>query len=111
MMGAHNWHAMSYSPKTGLCADNRASVDITNCAIDLDKGDAELATTWTDPGFDAATPALYYVRVLENPVCRWSTYDALRMRRRACAACSGDNQGTCLDVTDLVPPLGCAPNE
>lgn len=64
---------------TGMCADNGARVDMKSCAIDLDKGDAELATTWTDPDFDPATPALYYVRVLENPVCRWSTHDALRI--------------------------------
>jgi hypothetical protein len=29
---------------------------------------------WDDPTFDPAQPAFYYVRVLENPVCRYSTH-------------------------------------
>ena len=65
--------------KSGLCRDNGASVELETCAIDESKGDAELATTWTDPSFDASKPAVYYVRVLENPVCRWSTHDARRI--------------------------------
>jgi hypothetical protein len=28
---------------------------------------------WRDPEFDAAHPALYYARAVENPRCRWST--------------------------------------
>ena len=43
------------------------------------KGAAQLAATWTDPGFDASKRAIYYVRVLENPTCRWSTRDSLRL--------------------------------
>ena len=32
---------------------------------------------WTDPDFDPARRAFYYVRVLENPTCRWTTWRAL----------------------------------
>jgi hypothetical protein len=66
-------------PKTNRCPDNGAKVDIKTCAISKDKGDAQLAATWTDPEFDMTVPAFYYVRVLENPVCRWSTRDAIAL--------------------------------
>ncbi len=63
-------------PKTHRCPDNGAAVDLKTCEISKDKGDAELAAIWTDPDFDITVPAFYYVRVLENPVCRWSTRQA-----------------------------------
>jgi hypothetical protein len=34
---------------------------------------------WTDPDFDASLKAVYYVRVLEIPTPRWSTYDAAKL--------------------------------
>lgn len=60
------------------CPDNGAAVDLTDCSISDDKGAPELKTFWRDPEFQTAQRASYYVRVLENPVCRWSTWDALR---------------------------------
>ena len=63
--------------KTHLCPSNGARVNLADCSISTDKGAAELATTWTDPAFDPQQPAFYYARVLENPVCRWSQYDAI----------------------------------
>jgi hypothetical protein len=67
-------------PKTGRCADNGAKVDIATCTVEPGKGAGELSTTWTDPAFDPKVRAVYYVRVLEDPVCRWSTYDAHRLK-------------------------------
>ena len=59
------------------CPDNGASVNLQDCSISRDVGAAELAATWTDPDFDPVERAFYYARVLENPVCRWSMYDAM----------------------------------
>ena len=60
------------------CPDSGARVDISDCSYTEDLGAAELSTVWTDPNFDATSHAVYYVRVLENPTCRWSTWDAVR---------------------------------
>ncbi|MEM6703897.1 MAG: DUF3604 domain-containing protein [Acidobacteriota bacterium] len=65
-------------PITHRCADNGAEVNLRDCSISLDKGAPELSALWSDPGFDASERALYYLRVLENPTCRWSTWDAIR---------------------------------
>jgi hypothetical protein len=35
-----------------------------------------LQAFWTDPDFDATQPAFYYVRAMEIPTPRWTTYDA-----------------------------------
>ena len=65
-------------PKTHRCPDNGATVDLSDCSISEDKGASELKAMWEDPEFDPDAHAFYYVRVLENPSCRWSTWDALR---------------------------------
>ncbi|MEZ5557879.1 MAG: DUF3604 domain-containing protein [Pseudomonadales bacterium] len=65
-------------PVTGRCPDNGAGVDLATCTPDAG-GSAELRTGWRDPEFAGQREAAYYVRVLENPSCRWSTWDALRL--------------------------------
>lgn len=65
-------------PATSRCPANGASVDLKTCQPDRFKGDVELKTAWSDPTFNPKQRAFYYVRVLENPSCRWSTWDALR---------------------------------
>jgi uncharacterized protein DUF3604 len=63
---------------THRCPKTAAGVDLETCAPSSREGAGELSTVWTDPEFDASKRAFYYVRVLENPTCRWSTWEAMR---------------------------------
>jgi hypothetical protein len=71
------------------CSDDRAINDKNRCdglvgnTVDIEKatytndiGDALMMTYWKDPDFDPKQRAFYYVRVLEIPTPRWTTYDA-----------------------------------
>ena len=60
------------------CPDNGASVDLKTCKADAKTSAASLKTVWQDPGYKKDQQAFYYVRVMENPSCRWSSWDALR---------------------------------
>jgi hypothetical protein len=53
-------------------AENGAGIDPLTCGR-IGTGSRALCTVWEDPDFDATQAAFYYVRVLENPTCRWST--------------------------------------
>ncbi|MCB1502588.1 MAG: DUF3604 domain-containing protein [Bauldia sp.] len=54
------------------------TVDTATATYTNDIGAAELIGHWSDDDFDPAKPSLYYVRVLEIPTPRWTTYDAVR---------------------------------
>ncbi|MBJ18112.1 MAG: DUF3604 domain-containing protein [bacterium] len=51
------------------------TVDVATATYTNAIGDAQLATVWRDPDFEASQAALYYLRVLEIPTPRWTTYD------------------------------------
>ena len=55
-----------------------ATVDRTNCS-QSGTGYNQLCTTWTDPDFSPDVSGVYYLRVLENPSCRWSQFDCLAL--------------------------------
>jgi len=65
-------------PITNRCPDNGARVNINDCSITTNIGASELKTIWKDPEFSPEDKSFYYVRVLENPSCRWSTWDAIK---------------------------------
>ena len=54
-------------------ASNGSSVDPTTCATTAGAGQSPLCAVWTDDQYNPAQRAAWYVRVLENPTCRWST--------------------------------------
>ena len=60
--------------ESGRCPATTASVDTGTCTRADQSGAAELATTFTDPDFDPDQNAFYYIRVFENPSCRWTTW-------------------------------------
>ena len=58
-------------------ANNGAGVDLDSCR-QHGQGFAQLCSVWRDPDFDADRRAVYYLRAVENPSCRYSAW--------ACAA-------------------------
>ena len=63
---------------THRCPQNNAAVDLNDCSYSADSGADELKAHWRDPEHKAGQNAFYYARGLENPTCRWSTWDAIR---------------------------------
>ena len=63
-------------PKTGKVPPVGNTVNIKEATYTNDIGDTQLSAVWTDPDFKSEYHTVYYVRVLEIPTPRWSTYDA-----------------------------------
>jgi hypothetical protein len=52
------------------------TVDVKEAIYTNAIGAPHLTAYWKDPGFDSKQRAFYYVRVIEIPTPRWTTYDA-----------------------------------
>jgi hypothetical protein len=75
---------IAWSGNRRVGADGKLSavgntVDAATATFRNDIGAVELATVWKDPDFNARARAFYYVRVLEIPTPRHSTYDAVAL--------------------------------
>jgi hypothetical protein len=69
---------LSVDPVTHRCPNNGASVDLSDCSTSAHESARELKVLWQDPDFESGVESFYYARALENPVCRWSTWDAVK---------------------------------
>ena len=72
---------LTVDPESGRCPNNQATVNLETCEYSKESGANELKTLWQDPNYLPNQNAFYYARVLMNPTCRWSTYDAIRLGR------------------------------
>jgi len=74
-------------------ADDNSILDLDNCLLEpATAGHSEICATWRDPEFASTSQAAYYVRVLENPSCRWSWRHCLAQPEgQRSAACSDEN--------------------
>lgn len=57
-----------------------STVNVADASWTNTIGAPDLRAAWTDPAFNPAERAYYYVRVLEIPTPRWSAYDAKRFK-------------------------------
>ncbi|MCG3171456.1 MAG: hypothetical protein CALGDGBN_03077 [Pseudomonadales bacterium] len=73
------WSGAREPDADGVLPPVGTTVDVATATWSNDIGAAELATVWSDPEFDPAARAFYYVRVLEIPTPRWVLYDRLRL--------------------------------
>jgi Protein of unknown function (DUF3604) len=64
-------------PRTGKAPAIGSTVNINTASYSNTIGAPQLGTVWEDPDFDPGQRAFYYVRVLEIPTPRWTTYDAV----------------------------------
>ncbi len=60
----------------GAPSDNGAGVDPDTCEP-TGAGDSEKCMLWVDGNFDPSVRAFYYLRVVENPTCRWTTHQCI----------------------------------
>jgi hypothetical protein len=72
-------HLHTANSPDAFAMGTRNTVDIKNASFTNDIGDTQLGVVWQDPDFNPTLRAVYYVRVIEIPTPRWTTYDAKKL--------------------------------
>lgn len=81
------------------------TVDVATATYANSIGAAQLIAHWTDPDFDPALKAVYYVRVLEIPTPRWTAFDQVRFKEKM-----PDNIPMSLQERAFSSPIWYSPN-
>lgn len=94
---------------------SNADVDLKTCTASANgSGKIEMCGTWVDEDFEADQRAYYYVRVIENPTCRWTTeqcvqaqFDCTKPNRKideqCCDPVLGLNRAHCEAIDCTMP--------
>jgi len=89
--------------------DNGADVDPLTCEPS-GPGFDSLCGMWRDPAFDPEQHAVYYARVLENPSCRWSSWQCLSLpESERPPACSDGSVPLSIQERAWTSPIWYAP--
>ena len=70
------WEEGRKKNEDGTLAPVGNTVNVPDASYTNTIGSVELKALWQDPEFNAEQSAQYFMRVLEIPTPRWSTYDA-----------------------------------
>ncbi len=89
--------------------ENGASVDAATCEP-RGAGHDVLCSVWRDPDFDPGRRAVYYARVLENPSCRYTTWQCLGLDPADRPAdCDGDDVAKTIQERAWSSPIWYTP--
>lgn len=90
-------------------ANNGASVDMNTCKPQ-GEGFAQLCSVWRDPEFNANQSAVYYMRAVENPSCRYSARQCLSLPEgERPEACESHPMGDVIQERAWTSPIWYAP--